>query len=50
MDYKYLEQEVKERKYNLTKPSWRGNLTKRGLKSIQWGDLKEIETQTLKSK
>jgi hypothetical protein len=50
MDYKYLEQEVKERKDNLTSKTWRGDLTKRGLKSIQWGDLKEIETQTLKSK
>ncbi len=50
MDYKTLQQEVAQRKDNLTKPSWRGDLTKRGLKSIQWGDLKEIETQTLKSK
>lgn len=50
MDYKNLEQEVKERKDNLTKPSWRGDLTKNGLKSIQWGDLKEIETKILKSK
>lgn len=50
MEYKTLEKEVAQRKYNLTKPSWSGNLTKRGLKSIQWGDLKEIETQTLKSK
>lgn len=50
MNYKNLEQEIKERKDNLTSQSWRGDLTKRGLKSIQWGDLKEIETQTLKSK
>lgn len=50
MDYKNLEQEIKERKEKLTAKSWRGDLTKRGLKSIHWGDLKEIETQTLKSK
>ena len=50
MDYKNLEQEIKERKEKLTAKSWRGDLTKRGLKSIQWGDLKDIETQTLKSK
>lgn len=50
MDYKSLEQEIEERKNNLTKHSWRGDLSKRGLKSIQWGDLKEIETQLLKSK
>lgn len=50
MNYKSLEHEIKERKEKLTATSWRGDLTKRGLKSIQWGDLKEIETQTLKSK
>lgn len=48
--YKSLEQEVEDRKNKLTAKSWRGDLTKRGLKSIQWGDLKAIETQTLKSK
>lgn len=50
MNYKSLEHEIKERKETLTAKSWRGDLTKRGLKSIQWGDLKEVETQTLKSK
>lgn len=50
MEYKSLEQEIKERKEKLTSKTWRGDLTKRGLKSIQWGDLKEVETQTLKSK
>lgn len=50
MNYKTLEHEIKERKEKLTKPSWRGDLTKRGLKSVNWGDLKEIETQTIKSK
>ena len=39
MDYKYLEQEVRERKDNLTSKTWRGDLTKRGLKSIQWGEI-----------
>lgn len=48
--YETLEQEIKERKEKLTAKSWRGDLTKRGLKSIQWGDLKEVETQTLESK
>ena len=47
MDYKYLEQEVKQRKDNLTKPSWRGDLTKRGLKSIQWGDLNCIQSEVV---
>ena len=48
--YKSLEREIKERKEKLTAKSWRGDLTKRGLKSVNWGDLKEIETQILKSK
>jgi hypothetical protein len=47
MDYKYLEQEIKERKNNLTKHSWRGDLTKRGLKSIQWGDLNYIQSEII---
>lgn len=47
MSYEYLEHEIKERKEKLTAKSWRGDLTKRGLKSIQWGDLKEIETKHL---
>ena len=45
MDYKYLEQEVKDRKDNLTKHSWRGDLSKRGLDRVQWGDLKYIQDQ-----
>ena len=45
MDYKTLEQEVAQRKDNLTKPSWRGDLTKRGLDMVQWGDLKYIQDQ-----
>lgn len=47
MDYKSLEHEIKERKDNLTEHSWRGDLTKRGLKSIQWGDLKCIQDQVV---
>lgn len=45
--YKSIEQEIKERKDKLTAKSWRGDLTKRGLKSIQWGDLKEIESEVV---
>ena len=47
MDYKNLEQEIKERKEKLTAKSWRGDLTKRGLQSIQWGDLKCIQDQVV---
>ena len=45
MDYKNLEQEIKERKEKLTKHSWRGDLSKRGLDMVQWGDLKYIQDQ-----
>lgn len=45
--YETLEHEIKERKDNLSSQSWRGDLTKRGLKSIQWGDLKEIESEVV---
>ena len=47
MDYKTLEQEVAQRKDNLTKPSWRGDLTKMGLKLIQWGDLNYIQSEVI---
>ena len=47
MDYKYLEQEVKDRKDNLTKHSWRRDLSKRGLDRVQWGDLKCIQDQVV---
>lgn len=43
--YKSLEHEIKERKNNLTKHSWRGDLSKRGLDRVQWGDLKCIQDQ-----
>lgn len=45
--YKSLEQEIKERKESLTAKSWRGDLSRNGLKSIQWGDLREIESEVL---
>ena len=45
MDYKFLEKEVEDRKDNLTKHSWRGDLSKRGLDMVQWGDLKYIQDQ-----
>lgn len=47
MDYKNLEQEIKERKEKLTAKSWRGDLTKRGLKSIQWCDLNCIQSEVV---
>lgn len=48
--YKTLEHEIKDRKDKLMAQNWRGDLSKNGLKSIQWGDLKELENQILKSK
>lgn len=46
--YKSLEQEIEERKNNLTKHSWRGDLSKRGLDNVPWGiDLKKIEQESL---
>lgn len=47
MNYKSLEQEIIERKEKLTAKSWRGDLTKRGLKSIQWGDLNYIQSEII---
>ena len=47
MDYKNLEQEIKERKEKLTAKFWRGDLTKRGLDKVQWGDLKCIQDQVV---
>ena len=45
--YKFLEKEIEDRKNKLTAKSWRGDLSKRGLKSIQWGDLKCIQDQVV---
>ena len=50
MDYKNLEQEIKERKEKLTAKSWRGDLTKRGLQSIQWGDQNNIKSEVINKK
>ena len=47
MDYKNLEQEIKERKEKLTAKSWRGDLTKRGIDKVQWGDLKCIQDRVV---
>ena len=45
MNYKSLEHEIKERKDKLTRPSWRGDLSRKGLEEVSWGDLKEIESE-----
>ena len=45
--YKFLEKEIEDRKNKLTAKSWRRDLSKRGLKSIQWGDLKCIQDQVV---
>ena len=45
MDYKSLEQEVEDRKNKLTAKSWRGDLSRKGLDKVQWGDLKYIQDQ-----
>lgn len=47
MEYKSLEQEIKERKDNLTSQSWRGDLSRKGLDKVQWGDLKCIQDQVV---
>lgn len=47
MDYRSLEQEIEDKKDNLMAQNWRGDLSRKGLKSIQWGDLKEIESKVL---
>lgn len=45
--YKSLEREIKERKDNLTSQSWRGDLSRKGLDKVQWGDLKYIQDQVV---
>ena len=37
MDYKNLEQEIKERKDKLTSQSWRGDLSRKGIDNIMVG-------------
>lgn len=45
--YETLEQEIKERKDNLTSQSWRGDLSRRGTDNIQFGDLNYIQSEVL---
>lgn len=47
MDYKSLEHEIKERKDKLTSQSWRGDLSRKSLDKVQWGDLKYIQDQVV---
>ncbi len=43
--YQQLEKEVNDRHKKLTQKSWRGNLSKEGLKMVSWGDLDELEAK-----
>lgn len=47
MDYKSLEQEIEDKKNKLMTQNLRGDLSRNGLKSIQWGDLREIESEVV---
>lgn len=42
-NYQQLEKEVNDRHKKLTQKSWRGDLSKNGLKMVSWGDLNELE-------
>lgn len=42
--YQQLEKEVNDRHKKLISQSWRGNLSKEGLKTVSWGDLNNIKT------
>lgn len=44
-EYQQLEKEVNDRHKKLTVQSWRGNLSKEGLKTVSWGDLKRLEAK-----
>lgn len=46
-DYQQLEKEVNDRHKKLTQKSWRGDLSKKGLRMVSWGDLNEL-TQKVK--
>lgn len=48
MNYETLEKQIEDRKNKLTAKSWRGDLTVKGLRSVQWGDLKQIEQEAIK--
>jgi hypothetical protein len=43
--YQQLEKEVNDRHKKLTATTWRGNLSKEGLKMVSWGDLRELEVK-----
>ena len=45
--YRSLEQEVKERTDKLTAKSWRGDLSRKGLDKIYFGDLNCIQNEVL---
>lgn len=45
--YETLEHEIKERKDALTKPSWRGDLSRKGIDKVHWGDLNYIQSEVL---
>lgn len=45
-DYQQLEKEVNDRYKKLTQKSWRGDLSKNGLKTVSWGDLNELTQKT----
>ena len=47
MNYKSLEHEIKERKDKLTRPSWRGDLSRKGIDKVHWGDLNYIQSEVL---
>lgn len=47
MNYKTLEQEITKRKEQLTNPSWRGDLSRKDLDNIQFGDLNYIQSEVL---
>lgn len=43
--YQQLEKEVNDRHKKLTTQSWRGDLSKNGLKVVSWGDLNELTSK-----
>lgn len=45
--YESLEQEIKERKEKLTAKSWRGDLSRKGLEEVSWGDLNYIQSEVI---
>lgn len=41
-EYQQLEKEVNDKHKKLTQKSWRGDLSKNGLKMVSWGDLNDL--------